>query len=285
MERIAYLSMDDLSGFFTYEELTYAPLSERGIEVETVSWRARDVDWSRFAMVVIRTPWDYQDDPEAFMDVLAEIDTATRLENPLSLCRWNLSKTYLRELAGAGVPIVDTVWGDATPPDAGLFEALGTEEIVIKPAVSANADHTYRLDRAGFAEAHDRLHSVFQGRSWMAQPFMKAIVEEGEHSLFYFDGGFSHAILKTPQAGDFRVQEEHGGMIAAYDPGPDLLAATDRCMAALPEPSLYSRVDLVRAEDGWRVMEVELIEPSLYFPFDDAAPRRFAAAVAATLAG
>jgi glutathione synthase/RimK-type ligase-like ATP-grasp enzyme len=279
MHHIAYLSMDDLTGFVTYEELTHAPLAARGIAVQSVSWRARHVDWSHFDLVVIRTPWDYQQDAAAFLQVLGGIDAATRLENSLSLCRWNLSKTYLRQLSGAGVPIVDTVWGSGTPPQAQLFEKLGVEEIVIKPLVSANADHTYRLDLGAFAAQHDILRDVFATRPWMAQPFMRGIVDEGEHSLFYFDGVYSHAILKTPEPGDFRVQEEHGGFIQAVQPEASLVAVADRCMANLPEPSLYARVDLVRAADTWRVMEVELIEPSLYFPYDRSAPERFAEAI------
>ena len=154
----AFLSTDDLDGFYTYDRLAIPCFEELGWAVEEVSWRedARAaVDWSRFGVVVIRTPWDYQADPEAFMATLARIDEATRLENSLALCRWNLEKTYLRDLGTRGVAIVPTLW---RPPDAPLdptlFDELAAldasgpvDELVVKPVLSANADRTHRLGR------------------------------------------------------------------------------------------------------------------------------------------
>lgn len=284
--RIAFLSTDDLQGFFHYDRLAVPDLERLGCHVDEVSWRS-DADWSLYDLVVIRTPWDYQQDPAGFLEVLSGIAAVTRLENSLALCRWNLAKTYLRELGEQGVPVVKTVWSDdrTGPPDAQLFEALGAEELVVKPVVSANADHTYRLDREGMAVSADVLAAVFAERPWMAQPFLSSVAEEGEFSLFYFDGAYSHAVLKTPAAGDFRVQEEHGGLIRAWDPADGLRVAGERAMQALPETPLYARADLLRGGDGYLLIEIELIEPSLYFPYDAHATRRFAEAVAARVRG
>ncbi len=112
----------------------------------------------------------------------------------------------------------------------------------------------------------------------MAQPFLPAVTSEGEFSLFYFGGEHSHTILKTPMAGDFRVQEEHGGFIRAVETEPALRDAADAALRAIGEMSLYARADFVRKNDGsgfW-LMELELIEPSLYFRTDSEAAARFA---------
>jgi len=291
----AFLTTDDLDGFFTYDRLTIPCFEELGWAVEEVSWREEGraaVDWSRFDVVVIRTPWDYQADPEAFMAVLARIAAATRLENSLALCRWNLEKTYLRALAARGVEIVPTLWrAPDAPLDAALFDELAvldgpvpTGELVVKPVVSANADRTYRLGRGDLGArgpARAAAEADLVGRAVMVQPFLSAIVSEGEYSLFAFDGVLSHAVLKVPGPGDFRVQEEHGGRIHAVTPEPDLVAAGEAvlaALAALAETPLYARIDFVRHRGRFLLMELELIEPSLYFPYDSESPRRFAEA-------
>lgn len=281
--RIAYLSMDSLEGFSTYEERTFGPLRARGIEAETVSWRARGQDWARFDLVVIRTTWDYQDHLPEFLRVLEQIDAATQLENELELCRWNLEKTYLRDLEARGVGIVPTRFGGQGPPSIDLFAELGRDEIVIKPVVSANADATYRLTPDGFAHREAELAAVFSNRPWMAQPFLTQVVEEGEYSLFSFSGEHSHAVLKTPKGGDFRVQEEHGGVIRAVEPEPGLRAAAELVLASLTDVPLYARPDFVRDGEAWLLMELELVEPSLYFSYSESAPERFAEAIEARL--
>ncbi|HEX9794883.1 MAG TPA: hypothetical protein VGC54_12950, partial [Planctomycetota bacterium] len=242
-------------------------------------------DWSRFDVVVIRSPWDYQDRPQQFLAVLAEIERqGARLENPLELVRWNLDKGYLRELAARGVPIVPTVWRDRLTPGAlpGLFAEIGAEEIVIKPRVGANADGAFRIDRAAAPARVVELEAYYAGRALQAQPFLPAIVAEGEFSLFWFAGESSHAILKTPAAGDFRVQEEHGGLIRAVPPEPALRAAGARALAALGPAPLYARADFVRAAgapETFLLMEFELIEPALYLRMDPGAPEHFARAL------
>jgi glutathione synthase/RimK-type ligase-like ATP-grasp enzyme len=126
----------------------------------------------------------------------------------------------------------------------------------------------------------DEVEQLYAARALMAQPFVRAIVEEGEYSLFYFGGAFSHAVRKLPKPGDFRVQEDHGGSVAAVSPTADLRAAADTVMAALDEQPVYARVDLVRGDAGaWWLMELELVEPALYLRMDAGAAQRFARAL------
>ena len=279
MPRCAFLSMDDLSAFEVYDREAVAPLAARGWTVEEIPWR-RAADWHAFDAVVVRSPWDYQDEPEAFFDVLVEIDRQTRLENPLEVMRWNLRKTYLRDLEAAGVPIVPTIWAEALTPDTLSAAAQRWGEVVAKPQVSANADGTFRLkpDPTSWSDAV----STLAGRPVMVQPFLSSVVEEGEWSVFAFGGAVSHAILKTPGAGDFRVQEEHGGTVRAVEPTAALRALTRDALAAVPypDPLLYARVDAVRLADGsLAIIELELIEPSLYFPWGHGSAERFAEAL------
>jgi hypothetical protein len=150
----------------------------------------------------------------------------------------------------------------------------------VKPTVGANADDTFRISSQDADTDRDRALGVFAQRELMVQPFVDSIVSTGEYSLFYFAGEYSHSILKTPKTSDFRVQEEHGGVIRAIAPSDELVQAATRVMRALDEVPLYARVDLVRLPDGTlALIELELIEPSLYLSYDSAAPERFADAL------
>lgn len=271
--------MDDLSGYVSDDELAIAPLNALGWQVESVSWRDVSVDWDRFDMIVIRTTWDYHNAPKEFVAALRTIESSNaRLENPLSIIEWNVDKTYLKDLEERGCQIVPTIWfkGEITEAKFSEWQSLhSSDEIVLKPTVSATAKDTFRLTR------HDQTAAlVLNGRSIMVQPFIKSIADEGEYSLFYFNGEYSHAIVKRPKENDYRVQEEHGGIISSIEPD----AAMNETAFAIqqmiaPEP-LYSRVDLVRAADGeLRLMELELIEPALYLRTDKDAAERFAKAI------
>jgi glutathione synthase/RimK-type ligase-like ATP-grasp enzyme len=281
---VAFLTLEDPTGFVMYDDLTFPPLAEQGFSVEMVPWTA-DADWSRFHAVIVRSTWDYQQAPEAFLSALEQIEAAGMpLANPLEVVRWNLDKVYLKDLEDRGVPIVPTVWGGGALGEAldggrleQLFAALG-DAVVVKPTISANADDTFWLPRD--ADRAAALQAFKGSRPFMAQPFLPAITSEGEHSLFFFDGEYSHCVLKTPKSGDFRVQEEHGGILKAVTPEPALKAAADHAYQQLPEGLLQARLDFVRHDGGFVLMEAELIEPSLYFPYDERSPARFAAALA-----
>ncbi len=279
MKRAAFLTIESLEGFFTYDDLVHGPLGELGWQVDNVAWRASSVDWNDYDLVVVRSPWDYQDDPTAFMNVLQAIEASTaRLENPLSVARWNLDKRYLAELEAAGVAIVPTAWRAAgAPVDLETLRArVGGGEVVIKPTVSANADGTFRVAANTALATVPGLEDTFRDRGCMVQPFLPDVVTRGEVSLFHFAGELSHAILKTPKQGDFRVQEEHGGTLLRIEPDEAQRAAAEQALAAAPGPLLYARTDLIWHEGDWLLMELELIEPSLYFNLDPDSPARFA---------
>jgi glutathione synthase/RimK-type ligase-like ATP-grasp enzyme len=238
MREIAFLSMDSLDEFVSYDQLVIDCLKDLGIQAVEVSWRAANPDWDQYELVVIRTPWDYQKDAEKFLQVLEQIEqSSARLLNSLETVRWNIRKTYLQDLESRGVQVIPTTWLQSPSASelASLAQRWTTEGFVVKPVVGAN-------------------------------------------------GEYSHTVLKRPKQGDFRVQEEHGGQVVACEPDAEIRALGAACMKALPFETLYGRADIVRLDDGTpAIMELELIEPSLYVSFDDAAAGRFAQAIAAEL--
>lgn len=278
MKRCAFLSMDSLEDFFSYDTLLFEPLKKNGWLAEEVSWRKADVDWNLYDVVVIRTTWDYQEDVEAFLACLHRIEASSaQLQNSLKIVQWNINKSYLKDLQNQGINIVPTLWFDSFLLNEvqSSFVHFDAPEVVIKPLVSANADHTYRLTPERLVQQRAQLEAIFANREFMVQPFLTGIIEEGEYSLFFFAGQYSHSILKQPQTGDFRVQEEHGGQLKAVQPTEEMLTASRHCLAALPEDVLYARIDLVRHKNEFSVIEIELIEPSLYFNMDPESPQRF----------
>ena len=287
MRRVAFLTMHDPSGFVIDDELAVLPLARRGIHVETIPWDRAGVDWRQYALVVIRSTWDYQHKAREFLEVLEGIERlGARLENGSETVRWNMQKTYLRDLAGRGIEIVPTFWrerlrrGELVP----LFAELRSDEGVIKPVMSSNAQGAWRLDAKRARELAPEIEAYFAGRPLMMQPFERGITDEGEFSLVYLNGQHSHSLLKTPRRGDFRVQEEHGSAIVAITPEPALREAGDAAIAAVGQKLLYARVDLVRSGNAFRVMELELVEPSMYLRIEPGAPDRFADAIASRLA-
>lgn len=280
--RCAYLTMENLEGWSIDAELGFPPLQALGWTIDALPWRRENVDWGSFDAVYIGTPWDYPEDPEYFIEVLESIDrSGAVLVNDMALVTWSLPKTYLRDLEKKSVAIVPSIWGERYQCGmlADAFERFAVDRIIIKPVISTNATDTYLIGRDDIDAAEARLGERFRDRACVMQPFMGDIQSEGEYSLFYFNRQFSHAILKVPKAGDFRVQEEHGAEIVAVDPQPALRESADRILKLVEPTPVYARADLVRGPQGrFYLMELELIEPSMYLRMDAAAPERFARA-------
>lgn len=217
-------------------------------------------DLSGFDLILPLLAWGYQREPARWYGLL---DTWKGLPfaNGLETLRWNTNKAYLRDMHARGVPIVPTqIAATLGPTDIADARALfGSGPLIIKPAISGGAEGTYRLGQT------DPIPTDVVGREMLIQPLMHAIAKEGEYSLFHFGGRFSHAILKRPAEGDFRVQEQFGGQEIAIDPPAAALALAQAALAAAPGPLLYARVDMVRDSAGaFALMELELIEPSLF---------------------
>lgn len=226
-------------------------LARGGWSAEARPWSAGPGDAPALALLA----WGYHHDLQGWDALLAGWPAAPPLLNPPALLAWNTRKTYLSELEAAGVPTVPTLFGSSALAEA-AFDRFGVDELVVKPQVSAGSDRTARLRRGETAIALDAA---------MIQPFLDAIRTEGEYSLFFFGGAFSHAIRKRAAQGDFRVQPQFGATIEAWTPDAEAMAVARAANAAVPPGAVYARVDLVRRGDGrLALIEYEAIEPDLY---------------------
>lgn len=277
-----YLSMDSLDDFVSDADLSVPAMEALGWTVEKRSWRDTSIDWDAVDLVYVCTPWDYHEHLDDFLRVLERIDASNALlANDLETIRWNAVKTYLRDLEERGFPIVPTEWHDVLTEDCvqAAFAAFGTERIVIKPLVGANAMDTHVLE-ARDTVVTDALRSAYADRPFMLQPFLEAVRTVGEYSLFFFDHDYSHAILKVPKPGDFRTQEEHGSDIQAREAPTELIALAQAIVDSNASRLAYARPDFVPMPDGrFLLMELELVEPSLYFRTDPSSLPRFATAM------
>jgi glutathione synthase/RimK-type ligase-like ATP-grasp enzyme len=256
-----------------------APLEAAGIDVEARSWTDAG-DLSAFDLTLPLLVWGYHVSVGWAEQVTRWESQGVRLLNPPDVLRWNADKLYLRRLQQRGARIVPTMFVERVDEDAlnGAAEAFGSEKLVAKPRISAGAFETIRWSPGQRAEGGP-------SGSGMIQPYLPSIETSGEVSLIYVGGAFSHAISKVPQPGDFRVQPEYDGIIAAHAPTADEMAAAEGVLAAAGEEFLYARIDLVRdLEDRPALIELELVEPDLFLGFDPHAPRRFADAVKDALA-
>ncbi len=255
----------------------------RGYTLKEVIWDDPGFDPAKFAAVVIGTCWDYMEKPNAFLARLRDIAAVRPLLNPVETVRWNSDKAYLKDLAGRGVATIDTVWADRADETAigSAFEALGVDDIVIKPRIGASAWRQARLRKGDPLPAATALPPG----ACLIQPFLKAAESEGELTLLFFDRIFSHGLVKTPKAGDYRTQSMYGASEAKADPPADALAVAQAALEAVDGPLLYARVDLMRGPDrSWKVMELELIEPYLYPEQGEFTGAHFAAALDRLLA-
>lgn len=273
--------MQDTTGYFVYDRLAFEPLQRLGWSVEEIPWDQPGVDWGGFTAVVIRSTWDYQQRIEEFLTTLEFIDSSgTQLFNPLEICRWNIDKSYLKDLQKRGVPVLPTRWFERLDRQTcdQYFTDSNQTKVVVKPLVGANSDHVYVLS-AEAPETWQQALNHYGDKPLMLQPFVDTIQVDGEYSLFYFGGQFSHAVQKIPKTNDFRVQEEHGGSIHSVIPSPHLVDTGEHVIRQLGEKLLYARVDLVVWDKKPWLMELELIEPSLYFEYDEQSATRFAIAL------
>lgn len=231
-----------------------------GVGVVLEPWSG-DSDLAAYDLAIPLMAWGYHRMLDRWYGQLDRWEAAgARLINPLPVLRWNSDKSYLLALQEKGVAIIPSALIDPARPDV-LDEAraaLGVDAVVVKPVSSAGSDGTYLLGPG------EPLPAEAQGRL-IVQPVMEAIRTEGELSLFMLGGRYSHAIVKRPRAGDFRVQPQFGGSFEAIEPAPAARALADAALAASGPGIAYARVDMVSdGGDGYRLMEIELIEPYLF---------------------
>jgi glutathione synthase/RimK-type ligase-like ATP-grasp enzyme len=271
-------------------QLLLPALANRGLQVKPLVWTDPAVDWSAMKACLVRSPWDYTHQLDAFLNWARQVSRQVPLWNPLSVVEENTHKGYLRTLEAKSIPIAPTHWlaaGTQANLQA-LMTQYGWTRGILKPAVSASSYNTLLFDLATLETAQSFLENLLADREMMVQPYLQSIETQGELSFIFFEGRFSHAVRKIPATGDFRVQEKYGGLTEAFTPTAAELASAEAVINAAQAstgPLLYARVDQVYDEQGvLRLMELELTEPSLYLLHDPAAAGRFADCLQARLA-
>ena len=254
-----------------------------GIEAEAVVWNDPDVDWKKFDALLLRSTWDYYLDEATFRIWLQKIaDMKLLMMNPMEVVRRNMHKFYLQSLEKKGVDIIPTIFLKAgTGLEIGKWAPQQWAEMVIKPAFSAGSYQTRRFSKDEVKNIEAEYQSFAQEHDMLIQPFMPEIEEGGECSLIFFEGRFQGGVVKKPARGDFRVQLQFGGKYSPFTPSPGLIEAAFGAIEAFGGNPLYARVDGVISNGTFLLMELELIEPDLYFSvFPEMLPRFVDAVVA-----
>jgi glutathione synthase/RimK-type ligase-like ATP-grasp enzyme len=256
------------------DQLVLEKFQARDIDAQPVIWSDESVRWEQYKLIVVRSCWDYHRRLEAFRSWIEMLEThGANLWNPPHLLRWNLDKSYLSDLQSSGVPTVPTVRIEQSSPQTlrSVLQTKGWEEAVVKPTVAATAYRTSRVTLATAVTDQQRLDEVLVHSDALVQPFIPEIQTEGEWSLIYLDGQFSHSVKKYPQSGEYRVQAEFGGRVVSETAPQSFIDIGHHALEQLDQRPLYARVDGVETETCIRVMEMELVDPELFFRHSEAA--------------
>lgn len=254
-------------------EILRRGFAPHGLSLTPVAWSDPGADWRRFGAVMVNTAWDYQDRHEDFLSVLDRIaGMGVPVFNDPKTVRWNIRKTYLREIESKGIAVIPTLWPEA-PTMADVAEAMrvfGADDVVLKRQVGGGARAQMRYSRGDVLGdmGASIMATPVMDRPGMIQPFVPAIASEGEFSFLFVDGEFSHVVLKRPKSGDYRIQEAYGGKSMTIEAAAADRAAAQAVLDVLDAMPLYARVDMVRGANGGLIlMELEVLEPYL-FPED-----------------
>ncbi len=283
MRRVALVTCAEVPALDDDDRLLFAELEAKGVDSCVTVWDDRREDWNAYDAIVLRSTWDYHTRPDAFMQWVADIEKAeVDLWNPPSVVRWNLEKDYLRRLESRGAVIPPTLWFERGDEESlqTIVRRTGWQELVVKPYLSASAFNTWNVVAEDASQAEERLQAALRTERTMVQRCLPEIRSKGEWSLVFIAGAYSHAVIKRPAAGDFRVQGQHGGSAIAAVPSARLMAEAKMIAELIPQPWLYARIDGVDVSDQFVLMEVECIEPRLFLGTSRTAAHSLATSVA-----
>ena len=269
--KIAYVTYEDqgkyTSSVENEDQKLLDFLQRKGLDITEEVWSNHGVTWQQYDVAVLKSPWDYFDRIEEFYSWLRKIDSlGVRLLNPLEIVLWNSDKHYLQDIAEAGLTVTPTrfIEKGETPELLPFFETFKTGKLIIKPSVSGGSKNTFKFTPEEAPELQPKIHELLSEEGFMVQPFLQEVQDEGEWSFLFFNGKFSHCLLKKAKAGDFRVQHYLGGTIHPQTPAADLLATAERYVQEFAKGCLHARVDGVLVDGQFHLMELELIEPFLF---------------------
>jgi glutathione synthase/RimK-type ligase-like ATP-grasp enzyme len=278
--KIALLTCQHWPGLIEKEQALAQKINPE-FDVDVVVWNDPAIVWTTYYCLIFRTIWDYFEQPIAFNLWLDKIEKlGIKTLNPIDVIRKNQHKFYLKNLKNQGIEIIPTVF---IPKNSVLnLEIINQkkwQKAVIKPAVSGGSYLTKLFDANDIATVEAEYSNIVAERDLLLQPFMPEIQTHGEISLLFYGGQYSHAILKTPQNEDFRVQSQFGGQYQSYQPTAALIDLANKIIELFDNQLLYARVDGILSNGQFLLMEVELIEPDLFFDYHPEAQKRYLTAL------
>ncbi|OGG01501.1 hypothetical protein A2Z33_00465 [Candidatus Gottesmanbacteria bacterium RBG_16_52_11] len=281
MKKAVFLTCGKYPDISDSDRLTVPYLTSLGISVTAVPWTRRGVDWGQYDAVVMRSGWDYYRHYGRFLEFLGDLESAgTALWNPPGLMRWNSHKSYKLDLAGRGIAVTPMVlWQRGRTDVTQDINRLPSDRVVVKPAVGLSAFGVSRHDKSdvtGIGKAVRRIHRQSDA---VVESYLPDVETAGESSFVFIGGEFTHHVRKIPKAGDFRAQPYLGSREFPEEADPDYIRQARTIIRSLPV-TLYARVDGIVTGGRLLLVELELIEPHLFFDLYPDSAGKFAGALA-----
>ena len=275
--KLAIATCQKQSELFETERPLITLFQNHGISAEPVIWNNTVVQWQNYDGVLIRSVWDYHLHRAEFESWLYLLETKNIYTlNPVAVIRQNRNKFYLRQLEQSGIEIVPTVFIEKTNQlNLSPVESKGWQKMVIKPAVSASAYRTSLFEAKDLPAIEKEFSSIAAECELLIQPFMPEVNEAGEISMLFFNRQYSHSVLKVPKPGDFRVQAEYGGVTTVFNANAKLIETGEKILSFIEGDILYARVDGIIKDGRFLLMELELIEPFLFFDYKRGSMQKF----------
>jgi glutathione synthase/RimK-type ligase-like ATP-grasp enzyme len=277
---IGLATCDGHPDLFPTDRWLVGALSDIGYEARPVVWDDDSTDWSGFEAVIIRNTWDYYKKIDQWIAWLTKLeDFNVQLINDSAIIRDNIDKSYLQKLDLAGIAIIESTFIAKGSSLEALLSTYIYDDMIIKPTISAGSYYTERFHKSQIKDIIKKYISLGQKYDLIIQPFLPEIITQGEISLVFFNHIFSHSIVKKPSEGDFRIQRQYGGIYDSYQPSDDLIKFGHTALTTLTTNAVYGRVDVIFLNGRPHIMEVELIEPDLYFDYHPLAKANYLTAI------
>ena len=271
-----------IKNVLTEDGLVEKALNKLGLRTTKKDWNDSDFDWDSTHIALFRTTWDYFDQFPNFNKWLEKVKTKCTLINTYEQIRWNLDKHYLNDLKkwGVHIPKSEFIKRNSNISLEEISSNNNWNEIVIKPTISGAARHTYRLKNEEIKNFESKWENLISNEDFIIQEFQNNIIEKGEVAVMLFGGQYTHSVIKKAKSGDFRVQDDFGGSVENYQPSKEMIALAKKAIKQLKPTPAYARVDIIwDNQSKIAVSELELIEPELWFRFNESAADKLAAEI------
>lgn len=279
--KIAILTCEKLPDLNPDDQKIIPALAKYGLEAKAVIWSDKTIAWTDFDYLIFRNTWDYFEKETDFTIWLDQIENlGIKTLNPISVIKQNIHKFYLRAMEEQGITILPTIFIEKTA-NLNLAERIVPhwKKAVIKPAFSAGSYLTEVFEVTNIQEINEQYKAIASEKELLLQEFMPQIQTSGETSFIFFNKKFSHAVNKKPVEGDFRVQSLFGGKYNLVQPSQELIQKALKIVHTFQDNLLYARVDGIVINDDLYLMEIECIEPDLYFNLSEGSLERFVASI------